>query len=602
MDSKLTLEEQREDSVAPTGPLRRNRSELRESSSARTDIGAAFRDSLQRCDLDVNHTRLLALLQESKHSKAFSKASKLQGLIEVLEHLQLTNETGQSVGYLRFDVGYEIFAAHQEGPVDVTTFRDALLHPEHGLCVYVVDIPVQRSSRRFIILKSQDFNFLSFVNEIQKEVLAENCSTSSGQRYLLQKHEIKSILDTMDSEWDKTCAHVLLAANKSRNDIKALGIDADTITKSINRVQIVVQEVENTFQAAQDMIALRNSAKQKKLEEEIMNIDQLLCTKEGDWSEMRLRDLKEVKAVKTEMLEATKELAEPTTAESRQNVKQAVKRQAVQLQESHRLKRRRLGAGPSSRIDSDDEEFVAKAIEEKATYHGRRHETVMYTNRRVKKEDLLNIANYRLVQKGKRLIRSATTIWNRSRPRNMRSQQARKHTGKGLFCTKKPPKTEDISTETTHHQRAHVKNVQRFLFSSKTSNERKFCFACSSDDKAYLRPGTSEGFEKTRNVRILTLTNEGARQLPKYDWPERMMYQTPATHRILNKEGVEVDGKEKLISSGDKHIVIVRPKQIVDSSGTTWANETHRLRCLFPDDFEVKREVTISRELRCFTS
>lgn len=104
MDSKLTLEEQREDSVAPTGPLRRNRSELRESSSARTDIGAAFRDSLQRCDLDVNHTRLLALLQESKHSKAFSKASKLQGLIEVLEHLQLTNETGQSVGYLRFDI------------------------------------------------------------------------------------------------------------------------------------------------------------------------------------------------------------------------------------------------------------------------------------------------------------------------------------------------------------------------------------------------------------------------------------------------------------------------------------------------------------------
>lgn len=193
----------------------------------------------------------------------------------------------------------------------------------------------------------------------------------------------------------------------------------------------------------------------------------------------------------------------------------------------------------------------------------------MYTNRRVKKQDLLNTANYRLVQKGKRLIRSATTNWNRSRPRNMWSQQARKHTGKGLFCTKKPPKTEDIYTETAHHQRAHVKNVQRFFFSDRSSNERKYCFARSSDDKAYLRPGTSEGFEKTRNVRILTLTNEGARQLPKYDWPERMMYQTPATHRILNKEGVEVDGKEKLISSGDKHIVIVRPKQIVDSSGTT---------------------------------
>ena len=41
------------------------------------------------------------------------------------------------------------------------------------------------------------------------------------------------------------------------------------------------------------------------------------------------------------------------------------------------------------------------------------------------------------------------------------------------------------------------------------------------------------------------------------------MYQTPATHILLNKEGIEVNGKEKLVSTGDKHVV-VRPKQIVN--------------------------------------
>lgn len=75
----------------------------------------------------------------------------------------------------------------------------------------------------------------------------------------------------------------------------------------------------------------------------------------------------------------------------------------------------------------------------------------------------------------------------------------------------------------------------------------------------------------------ITLANEGAKQLPKYGWPERMTYQTPATHRILNKESVDVNGQGKLLSTGENHFVFVLPKQLVDSSGTTWANETHRL-------------------------
>jgi hypothetical protein len=65
---------------------------------------------------------------------------------------------------------------------------------------------------------------------------------------------------------------------------------------------------------------------------------------------------------------------------------------------------------------------------------------------------------------------------------------------------------------------------------------------------------------------------------------------TPSTHRILNKESIEIDGKEKLVNKKDTHIVFVRPKAFVDSSGTTWANETMRLRNIHPSEFEVDGE------------
>ena len=80
-----------------------------------------------------------------------------------------------------------------------------------------------------------------------------------------------------------------------------------------------------------------------------------------------------------------------------QKVKQMIKRKAKSLFEENRVKRRTISSqGRPSLLDSEDEEFVAKCIEDKATYHGRQHDTVMYTNKRVKKSVLLDIANYKL--------------------------------------------------------------------------------------------------------------------------------------------------------------------------------------------------------------
>ena len=228
----------------------------------------------------------------------------------------------------------------------------------------------------------------------------------------------------------------------------------------------------------------------------------------------------------------------------------------------------------------------------------------MYTNKRVKKSDLLDIANYKLLQRGKQAIRSANTVYNRSRPRNIRSLQARRHCGKGLFCFKKPPKAEDNDNENIHFQRGHIKNIKLSFFSNNVDTQTRNCFFMrSTDDKAYLRPGTSEGFEKSRNVRILTLTDVNrARALPKYDWPEKLVYITPAAHRIFTKKGSIKDDEETLETDEDHHFVYVRPKAIIGSSGSLWASETVDLRHRSPDVIEMptSNELTYTEAFRGF--
>ena len=124
------------------------------------------------------------------------------------------------------------------------------------------------------------------------------------------------------------------------------------------------------------------------------------------------------------------------------------------------MKRRKLGAG----ANTEDEEFIARSIEETCTAHGRRHDTVLYSHHRVKKQHFLSLANYNLHRRGKKLIKSATTVLNRGRPKNINSRAAKAHCGKSLFCSKKPPKTESESGLATHHQRAHIRNCKLDMF------------------------------------------------------------------------------------------------------------------------------------------
>ena len=83
---------------------------------------------------------------------------------------------------------------------------------------------------------------------------------------------------------------------------------------------------------------------------------------------------------------------------------------ATQLIEENRIKICKICSGAPRLLDSDDEEYMKRAIKNKSTAHGRRHDCDLYTNKRVKKKDFLLIASYHLYRKGKKLIKSATTV------------------------------------------------------------------------------------------------------------------------------------------------------------------------------------------------
>lgn len=169
--------------------------------------------------------------------------------------------------------------------------------------------------------------------------------------------------------------------------------------------------------------------KKRELQESIDEEKEKIEAKRGKWADSVISDKEEDLKEKTERIDNINVLLsnDHLTKRQEERVKQMRKRKAVQLFAEKRIKRRkRTNQGRQPLLDSDDEDMIAKCIEDKATYHGRRQNLVMYTNRRVKKRDLLNIANHRLMSVGKRLVKSATTVFNRSKPRNSRSLQSKK--------------------------------------------------------------------------------------------------------------------------------------------------------------------------------
>jgi len=91
-----------------------------------------------------------------------------------------------------------------------------------------------------------------------------------------------------------------------------------------------------------------------------------------------------------------------------------------------------------------------------------------------------------------------------------------------LFYWEKLSKGEECTNVSTLYQKAHVKNIKRF-FSTKN-----------------IRPCTSEGFDKARNIRISTLSDEAKapRIMPVIkDIPNAVTFLSNSESMATRKEG-----------------------------------------------------------------
>ncbi|KAL9957986.1 hypothetical protein ACROYT_G034946 [Oculina patagonica] len=403
--------------------------------------------------------------------------------------------SGLPSGIMSFERAYEIFCSYGIC-ISNHEFRDELLDMDTGLGVIIYSYKYGR----FIILNDTKLNICEFLEALHgREV--EELEPESG----LSVQDLSRALASMETEYDRWVAKLLVCTGKSRQGIYDLGFKPDRVVRLLRELKERFCAWENSNVAAKDMVELRLMEKKDKLERKISEIEKTMELVRGKWTDARVGDLEEQKIALKESLQNTVATLDRRSKQDEQRFNQAAKRTARRLVAEQRITKRSLGAGRKQELDSEDEEWLVKCIEDKATIHGRRHESVLYTHHRVKCRDLLNIANYRRFNQGKRLL-------------NM-------------------------------------------------------------DDKAYLRPETSEGAKGARQQTILQPADETrARSLPVHDFPEASVYITPSAFRFIRKETEVVKEEVTLVTKTDDSIVVVEPKAYVPTHASTWASNSMRLR------------------------
>lgn len=411
--------------------------------------------SQQSCTLEQNRGVI-----EEELSRAISeeKKHKFQGLLYVFDQLFLPVQDANAKTRIRSSIPFQealeyflTFQPHHSGAPSKyqrVAFREALLHEKHGLRINIICIT---EGFEYVALRPDEVDLESFLLDIFSA-----CSTKSGHSALvLDKETVQGIVTTMDSEWDKICLRVILRSIFSREEMTALGFDPENLPSMTERVKFVVEEVKNANEAAADLVRLRLNSKKEKLEKEIKEKENLLQKKTNVWSSKTLEEIQsEVQKLKEKVEDTEGLLHSQPTKSNYQRKRQMLKHQASSLIESNRLKRRKLSnQGLKPKLDEEDEDFIAKAIEDKSSYHGRRHDTVLYTGQRVNKKNPLfncqlptssmweeiNSIRYNSIQQGEtkkqKKSPSEAPLWQRPILLEKATKRRRKHKRKHSLPT-----------------------------------------------------------------------------------------------------------------------------------------------------------------------
>ncbi|CAB4016395.1 Hypothetical predicted protein [Paramuricea clavata] len=159
----------------------------------------AVLSSLQSCKLKEN----LSVLEDkiAKVSSGSQLWEHLRGLRAILDSLlanvACSNGSTRVASYIEFEEAYHLFLGYCTfGSTNIKDtdkkkhFKEMLLHPNYGLCVYLVD-------------------------------------TLKGNLF----ETVQALYQALDTEWDKKILRVILGATRTRAEVDALGIDSDSQVK-----------------------------------------------------------------------------------------------------------------------------------------------------------------------------------------------------------------------------------------------------------------------------------------------------------------------------------------------------------------------------------
>jgi hypothetical protein len=200
--------------------------------------------SQQTCSIRENRSKLVSLLTEAEKntSKTHSeKGNRLNGLLSVWDLLTAdavgTDGKEHTMSFLPFGDALEAFSDCFESVrppylnTDKDKFQYSLLHEQWGLCIYI--ITHEERNQRFIVLRPAEIDMELFFDTICKKV-----DDQFPSRIYLDKSFVQSLLRTMDSEWDRQVARVLLGVDKSRKELENLDIDSEKISRNVEKVYI----------------------------------------------------------------------------------------------------------------------------------------------------------------------------------------------------------------------------------------------------------------------------------------------------------------------------------------------------------------------------
>lgn len=331
----------------PNQTFYRGKNDWRSDLLSKSRVSPYLLKSLQPCTVPQN---VNVLLDVKVSLKSVPESNKINGLLAVLEHLLLMkiDESGNEIpnNFLLFDDALELFLSYDTDNVSDTKnindrqrFKHALLHPKYGLCVYIFN-PVGTVGGGYIILRSDDVDLSSFLNELSSDI---NKKKTNQKAFVLTKEIVQMLLNSMDTEWDKKVARVFLGALHSLAELEELGITSETTAGLATKVLEIAKECQNAKSAAKDIIALSIKEKLQSFKADVANKQALLKIKKTDWPADKIHEMEEeIEKIQCHIKENT-DLLECPSKQQQQGLDRRCKRKADQLVEMQRLKSRKLG-------------------------------------------------------------------------------------------------------------------------------------------------------------------------------------------------------------------------------------------------------------------